>query len=91
MLGTTHTTPKSQLCQISSFRLHCGPGEEVKQVFRDPNEDGVNESQPPGSIPDFEEYEDELPVGDLEPGIAAENLAILERSRASEFAEDDGS
>ncbi len=60
-------------------------------MFRDPNEDGVNESQPPGCVPDFDDHEDDIPVGDLEPGIADENLAILERSCALEFAEDDGS
>lgn len=60
-------------------------------MFRDPNEDGVNESQPPGSVPDFEDYEDDIPVGDLEPGIADENLAILERSSVSESAADDQS
>jgi hypothetical protein len=64
---------------------------EVKQMFRDPNEDGVNESQPPGSIPDFDAYEDDIPVGDLEPGIAEANLAILERPFVLEFAEDDRS
>lgn len=58
-------------------------------MFRDPNEDGVNESQPFGSIPDVEEHEDDIPMGDLEPGVAEENLAILERSYALEFAEDD--
>ncbi|HKD02630.1 MAG TPA: hypothetical protein VKB77_09390 [Terriglobales bacterium] len=63
----------------------------MKQLFRDPNEDGVNESQPFGSIPDPEEYEDDTPVGELEAGIADENLAILERSCAAEFAEDEGS
>jgi len=63
----------------------------VKHVFRDPNEDGVNESQPLGSIPDFEEYNNEIPLGDLEPGIAEDNLAILERSFVLEFAEDDRS
>lgn len=60
-------------------------------MFRDPNEDGVNESQPPGSIPDFEEYEEDIPVGDLEPGVAEANLAILEQPCVSEFAEDHGS
>lgn len=60
-------------------------------MFRDPNEDGVNESQPPGSIPDFDEHEDDIPMGDLEPGVAEENLAILERSYALEVAEDEGS
>jgi hypothetical protein len=60
-------------------------------MFRDPNEDGVNESQPPGSVPDFEDYEDDIPVGDLEPGIADENVAILERSSVSESAGDDES
>jgi hypothetical protein len=60
-------------------------------MFRDPNADGVNESQPPESNPDFEECEDDLPVGDLEPGVAEANLAILEQSRVSEFAEDNGS
>jgi hypothetical protein len=60
-------------------------------MFRDPNDDGVNESQPPGSNPDFEEYEYDIPVGDLEPGVAETNLAVLEKSCVSEFAEDDGS
>ena len=60
-------------------------------MFRDPNEDGVTESQPPESIPDFEEYEDDIPTGDLERGVAEENLAILDRSCVSEFAEDDRS
>jgi hypothetical protein len=60
-------------------------------MFRDPNEDGVNESQPPGSIPDFDNYEDDIPVGDLEPGVAEANLAILERSSTPEFAGDDES
>jgi hypothetical protein len=60
-------------------------------MFHDPNEDGVNESQPLGSIPDSEEYEEDMPVGDLEPGIAEENLAILDQSYASGFADDDAS
>jgi hypothetical protein len=64
------------------------PWKEVKQMFRDPNEDGVNESQPPGSIPDCDDYEDDIPFGDLEPGIAEANLAILS---VSQLAEDDGS
>jgi hypothetical protein len=51
----------------------------------------VNESQPPGCVPDFEDYEDDIPMGDLEPGMAEENLAILERPYALEFAEDAGS
>ncbi|MGH9629195.1 MAG: hypothetical protein ACRD7E_12810 [Bryobacteraceae bacterium] len=50
----------------------------------------MNRSRP-GSIPDFEEFEDDIPIGDLEPGIGEENLAILDRSCVSEFAEDDGS
>lgn len=56
--------------------------------MRDPNDDGVNESQPPGSIPDFEEDEADLPLGDLEPGVAAANLAILEDA-STQFAEDE--
>jgi hypothetical protein len=60
-------------------------------VFRDPNEDGLNESQPPGAVPDFEEDEEDLPMGDLEPEIAEGNLAILDRSCSSELAEDDAS
>jgi hypothetical protein len=31
---------QGQLCQIPLFGLHCGPEKEVKQMFRDPNEDG---------------------------------------------------
>jgi len=62
---------------------------EVKQMLRDPNDDGVNESQPPGSISDFDEADDaDLPLGDLEPGVAAANLAILEQTN-SQFAEDE--
>jgi hypothetical protein len=47
-------------------------------VFRDPNDDGLNESQPAGCIPDFEDVDD-IVCGDLEPGIAEANLAILEQ------------
>jgi len=60
----------------------------VKQIVRDPNDDGVNESQPPGSIPDFEEDDADLPLGDLEPGVAAANLAILEDAN-TQLAEDE--
>ncbi|MCZ2078662.1 MAG: hypothetical protein LC130_27160 [Bryobacterales bacterium] len=56
--------------------------------MRDPNDDGVNESQPPGSIPDFEEDYADLPLGDLEPGVAAANLAILEEAN-TQLAEDE--
>ena len=55
--------------------------------MRDPNDDGVNESQPPGSILDFEEDDADLPLGDLEPGVAAANLAILKDAN-TQFAED---
>ena len=58
-------------------------------MARYPNDDGVNESQPPGSIPDFEEDDPDLPLGDLEPGVAAANLAILEDRDLFEFAEDE--
>jgi hypothetical protein len=58
-------------------------------MLRDPNDDGVNESQPPGSIPDFDEEDSaDLPLGDLEPGVAAANLAILEEAN-SQVAEDE--
>jgi hypothetical protein len=52
-------------------------------VFRDPNDDGLNESQPAGCIPDFEDVDD-IPCGDLEPGIAEANLAILEQQFEAE-------
>jgi hypothetical protein len=55
-------------------------------MFRDPNEDGVNESQPPGSIPDFEEYEDDIPIGDLEAGLARRVSSTL-RHPAWEFSD----
>jgi hypothetical protein len=61
-------------------------------MFRDPNDDGVNESQPFGSHPDFEELDDEdLPLGDLEPGVAEANLAMLDAPYHSEFAADEAS
>jgi hypothetical protein len=63
-------------------------GGEAKMP-RYPNDDGVNESQPPGSIPDFEDADLDLPLGDLEAGIAAANLAILEEPELSDFAEDE--
>lgn len=61
-------------------------------MFRDPNDDGVNETQPFGSHPDFEEPDEEdLPLGDLEPGVAEANLAMLDEPYSSEFAADEAS
>jgi hypothetical protein len=58
-------------------------------MFRDPNADGVNESQPFGSHPDFEDDAEDLPLGDLEPGVAEANLAMVDEPYRSEFAEDE--
>lgn len=56
----------------------------------DPNDDGVNESQPPGSIPDFEDEDEfDLPLGDLGPGVAEANLALLGKSDPLDFAEEE--
>lgn len=61
-------------------------------MFRDPNDDGVNESQPFGSHPDFGELDEEdLPLGDLEPGVAEANLAMLDEPYSPEFAADEAS
>ena len=61
-------------------------------MFRDPNDDGLNESQPFGSHPDFERLDDDdLPLGDLEPGVAEANLAMLDEPYRSEFAADEAS
>ena len=61
-------------------------------MFHDPNDDGVNESQPFGSHPDFEEPDEEdLPLGDLEPGVAEANLAMLDEPHHSEIATDEAS
>jgi hypothetical protein len=57
-------------------------------MFRDPNGDGVNESQPLGSHPDFEDDADDLPLGDLDPEVIRANLALLGDPDYSEFAED---
>jgi hypothetical protein len=47
----------------------------------DPNDDGVNESQPFGSHPDFEgDDTEDLPFDDLEPGVAEANVAMLDQS-----------
>lgn len=61
-------------------------------MFRDPNDDGVNETQPFGSHPDSGELDEEdLPLGDLEPGVAEANLAMLDEPYSSEFAADEAS
>jgi hypothetical protein len=57
-------------------------------MFRDPNSDGLNESQPFGSHPDFED-QDELPFEDLEPGVAEANVALIESSVDPDFGEAD--
>jgi hypothetical protein len=58
-------------------------------MFRDPNSDGLNESQPFGSHPDFEDRDDDLPFEDLEPGVAEANLALIESGLDPDLSETD--
>ena len=84
--------PRAPAANFARFPLfaYTRGRKEVKQIFPDPNDDGVNESQPFGSHPDFEDDETEdLPLGDLEPGVAEANLAMLDAAYRSESAADE--